>query len=81
MAKKFQILYEFSRGLAGISLINLWYFGHNFGTRNARKYIKSSKAVVFNLFCTITPLQELCLKIGPLPIISVLSENSILLGK
>jgi len=32
-----------SRGLMGISSINFRKFGHNFGTRNARKSIKSSK--------------------------------------
>jgi len=43
MVKKLEIFQEFPRGLAGISLINLQYFGHNFGTRNARKSIKPSK--------------------------------------
>jgi len=31
----------------GISLINLWHFCHNFGTRNARKSIKHSKDLYY----------------------------------
>ena len=46
MAKKIKICQECHRELVEISLINLWHFGHNFGARNARKYIKPSKAVV-----------------------------------
>jgi len=49
MAKKFQIFQEFPRGLAGISLTNLQYFGHNFGTRNARKSIKPFKDSYYSL--------------------------------
>jgi len=47
------------------------------------------KAVVFNLFCTIAPLQELCLKIAPpsiifaslrfLKIVFCLENNSVLM--
>jgi len=33
----------------GISLINLWRFGHNFGTRNVRKSIKPSKDLHYSL--------------------------------
>jgi len=32
MGKKFQLVQECPRGLVGISLINLWHFGHNFRT-------------------------------------------------
>jgi len=40
--KKFQIFQEFPGVLAGISLINLRYFVHNFGTKNTRKSGKPS---------------------------------------
>jgi len=37
MPKKFEIFQEFREEFAGISIINLRYFGHNFGTRNPVK--------------------------------------------
>jgi len=43
MAKKIQIFPEPPPELVEIYLINLQYFGHNFGTRNARKSIKPCK--------------------------------------
>jgi len=51
MPKRFQIFQEFpSRNLPCLdSLINLRYFGHTFGTRKARKSIKPSKDLHYNL--------------------------------
>ena len=49
MAKKLQIFLEFCRGLTGISLNNLQYFGHNFGTRNVRQSIKPSEDLYYSL--------------------------------
>jgi len=49
MTQQFQIFQDFPRGLAGISLINLWYFGYNFETRNARKSIEPSKDLYYSL--------------------------------
>jgi len=43
MPKEFQIFQEFPRGLVGTSLIIFWKFGHNFGTKNARKSAKLFK--------------------------------------
>jgi len=42
MPKKTKFL-DFRKDVAGISLINFGKFGHNFGTRNATKSIKTSK--------------------------------------
>jgi len=49
MLKKFQIHQEFSKEFSVISIINSRYFGDNFGTRNARKSIKSSKDLYYSL--------------------------------
>jgi len=48
LGKKFQTFQEFPRGLAEISLIYLQYFGHIFGTRNARKSIKPSEDLYYS---------------------------------
>ena len=37
------------RRLAGISIINFWYFGRNFRTRNARKSMKHSEDLYYSL--------------------------------
>jgi len=69
MAKKFQIFQECRRGLARISLINLWHFGHNFGTRNARKSIKPSKDLYYSLVSNENSSQKMALGIciqGPM---------------
>jgi len=55
--KKIQILQKFPRELAGSSLIKFCLFGHNFGTRYARKSIKPSKAVVPKLFRVVTQIE------------------------
>jgi len=49
MPKRFQIFQEFPKKFAGISLMNLQNFGHNFGTRNTRKSIKPSKDSYYSL--------------------------------
>jgi len=61
MAKKFQIFQECCRGLAEISLINLRHFGHNFGTRNARKSIKPSKDSYYSLVSNKNSSQKMAL--------------------
>jgi len=40
---------HYSEEFSGISLINLWYFVHNFGTKNARMSIKPSKDSYYRL--------------------------------
>jgi len=47
--KNIQTFEEFPKEFAGISLINLRYFGHYFGTRNARLSIKPSKDSGYSL--------------------------------
>jgi len=49
MTQKLQNILIFPSGLTGIFLNNLWFCGHNFGTRNARKSIKPSKDSYYNL--------------------------------
>jgi len=49
MSKNFQIFQEFPREFGVFPLLNLRYFGHNFGTRNARKSIKPSKESYYSL--------------------------------
>jgi len=58
MAKKIQIFQECRWGLVEISLIDLWHFGHNFGTRNARKSIKPSKDMYHSLVSNKNPSQK-----------------------
>ena len=64
MAKKSQIFQECHRGLVGISLIDLWHFGHNFETRNARKSIKPSKDSYCNLVSKKTRVKKMALGVG-----------------
>jgi len=64
MAKEFQIFQECPWGLAGISLNSLWYFCHNFGTRNARKSIKPSKDSYYSLVSNKNSSQKMALGIG-----------------
>jgi len=64
MAKNFQIFQEFPRGLAGISFINLQYFGHNFRTRNARNYTKPSEDLYYAYFPIKTRVIKMVLAIG-----------------
>jgi len=64
MAKIFQIFQEFLRGLAGISLINLQYFGHNCGIRNARKSIKPSKDSYYHPLSNKNSNKKMALAIG-----------------
>jgi len=48
----------------GISLITLWYFGHNFGTRNARKSVKPSKVLYYSLLSNKNSSQKMALGVG-----------------
>jgi len=53
----------------GISLINLWHFGHNFGTRNVRKSIKPSKDSCYSLAFNKNLSQNMALSVdvqGPM---------------
>jgi len=63
MAKKFQIFQECRRGLVGILLINLWHFGHNFGTRKARKSIKPSEDSYYSLVSNKNSSKKMALSV------------------
>jgi len=49
MLKEFHIFQEFPKECAWISLINLRHFGYNFGARNARRSLKTSKGPYYSL--------------------------------